>query len=214
MTKQVKRSYDSSKRREQARQTRARIRDAAADLFVRDGYAATTIAAIAHHAGVSPPTIYATFGNKAALLADAIDVALAGDDEPLAMAERPEAHATAAATSPAEAATLFARFGTDVLARAGMLLRVAEAAVQHDPALHPLWLAGHRGRLADMRRTATGFATAGFLRDGIDADAAADILWVITDPAVYSSFRLIRGLSDQQYEQWVRDTVTTLLFDT
>lgn len=211
MPEPVKRPYDSSQRKEQARRTRARIRDAAAELFVADGYAATTITAIAERADVSAPTVYAAFGTKAALLSEAIDVALAGDDEPVALADRPEAQAPAGEPTPSEAAATFARIGTTVLIRAGMLLRAADAAAQQDPDLHPRWLAGHRGRLQDMTGAAHGFAAAGFLRDDITIDEAARLLWALTDPGTYCSFRLILGDDDAAYEQWLARTIATSL---
>ncbi len=211
MVEPVKRQYDSSKRQEQARVTRARIRDAAKDLFIADGYAATTISAIAEAAEVSAPTVYAAFGSKAAILSETIDVALAGDDEAVAIADRPEAAATASARTAGEAAALFARFATQILDRAGLLLRAADAAAQQDSGLYPLWLAGHRGRLADMKGAALGFATAGFLRDDITVDQAAELLWVHTDPSTYSSLRLILGWTSAQYEEWLRRTIETTL---
>src|SRR5664279_5618043 len=86
---EVKRSYDASRRREQARARRLAVVLAARDLFERDGFRLTTIAAIAVHAGVSAESIYKGFGSKAALAKAVFDVVIAGDDEPLPVAERP-----------------------------------------------------------------------------------------------------------------------------
>src|SRR5947208_11121 len=83
-----RRPYDSPRRREQARATRRAILQAARDMFVQDGYVATTIDAIADHAGVSPETVYATFRNKRSLLSQLIDVSMAGDDAPVPILER------------------------------------------------------------------------------------------------------------------------------
>ena len=63
-----KRPYRSERRREQAEQTRGRILDAAAELFVAGGFAGTSVAAIAGRAGVSAETVYQAFGSKPALL--------------------------------------------------------------------------------------------------------------------------------------------------
>jgi len=86
---EVKRSYDASGRRAQARARRLAMVLAARDLFERDGYRPTTIAAIAAHAGVSAESVYKGFGTKAALAKAVFDLALAGDDEPVPVAERP-----------------------------------------------------------------------------------------------------------------------------
>src|SRR5687768_8748842 len=84
-----RRQYDSSGRQAQARANRARILQAATRLFVAQGYAATSVAQIAQEAGVSGPTVFAGFRSKVNLLKEAVDVALAGDDEPAPLADRP-----------------------------------------------------------------------------------------------------------------------------
>lgn len=208
----VKRPYDSTRRQEQARRTRARIIEAATGLFVELGYGATSIAAIATAAEVSPQTIYATFGSKAALLSDAVDVALAGDHEPVAVFDRPASSETLTAPTPGDAAAAFARATTAILARAGRLLAAADAAAQSDPELAPMWVMGHRARHTDMARTAEGFEAAGFLRPGVDAAAAADLLWAVASPDTYRSFTLILGWTADRFERWLADTVRTTLF--
>src|SRR5260370_7233160 len=60
-----------------------RIVRAAHELFIRDGYRATTLTAVADAAGVAHRTVYVRFGTKAALLKRVIDVALVGDLAPI-----------------------------------------------------------------------------------------------------------------------------------
>src|SRR4029453_9736862 len=88
---EVKRSYDASGRREQARARRLAVVLAARDLFERDGFRPTHTAAVAAHAGVSAESIYKGFGTKAALAKAVFDVVVAGDDEPLPVRRRSEA---------------------------------------------------------------------------------------------------------------------------
>src|SRR6266545_4417824 len=76
-------------RRPKAQATRRRILDAARGLFVERGYVATTIEAIAAEAGVAVPTVYLAFGTKRALLVELLDIAAVGDEEPVALLERP-----------------------------------------------------------------------------------------------------------------------------
>ena len=97
MTQPVKRSYDASRRRAQARATQREVLRAAHDLFVQQGYGRTTIAQVAERAGVSTETIYATFKNKATLLHRTWDVTIGGDDEEVVFHERPEIQAIRAA---------------------------------------------------------------------------------------------------------------------
>src|SRR5215470_19488880 len=89
MVTEVKRPYDASRRREQARARRLAVVLAARELFERNGFRPTTIAAIAAHAGVSAESIYKGFGTKASLAKAVFDIALAGDDEPVPVADCP-----------------------------------------------------------------------------------------------------------------------------
>src|SRR6516225_1192196 len=69
-------------------QNEERIVRAAHDLFVTDGYQATTLAAVADAAGVAHRTVYVRFGTKAALLKRVVDVALVGDLAPVDVVSR------------------------------------------------------------------------------------------------------------------------------
>lgn len=79
--KPSKRTYNSSRRKEQARLTSRQIVGAARKLFIDRGYSGATIEAIAQEAGVAAETVYAAFGNKRAILSKLIDVSIVGDDE-------------------------------------------------------------------------------------------------------------------------------------
>jgi len=203
MSKSVKRGYSSSLREEQARQTRARIREAAAELFVERSYAGTTIAAIADAAAVAPQTVFAVFGSKAALLSEAIDVALAGDDEPVAVYDRPETQAVAEAPSAAGVAHM----ATEILQRAGRLIQVADAAALQDPELRPAWVAGHKGRWTDMKRLAAALHGMDLLREDVTAETAAHLLWVLTSPDTYCAYVVLLEWTPKKYERWLRDTI-------
>ena len=206
------RRYDSSRRQEQARATRRRMVAAATELFVERGYAATSMAAIAEAAEVAPQTVYAAFGTKAALLGEAVGVAMAGDDEPVAVFDRPEAQAVLAAPSPTEAAAAFARASSRLLARAGGLMHAADAGADTDPELDALRRNGHRLRLADMQRTAKAFDRAGFLRPGLTAALAADVLWAMASPDAYRAFTVHRGWTTARFERWLAESIEHTLF--
>jgi AcrR family transcriptional regulator len=211
MSGPVKRQYDSSRRRDQARRTRARVIAAATRLFIDRGYGSTSIAAVAEAADVAPQTIYAMFGSKAKLLDEAVDVAMAGDDEPVAIFDRSDAQEALRAPTPAEAAVSFARVATRLLQRAGGLLHAADSAAELDPELVELWRDGHKARLADMRRVAKSFGDAGFLRDGVSPEEAAQLLWLLASPDAYRSCTIIQGWSPRRFERWLATTVETSL---
>src|SRR2546430_12343142 len=92
--------YDSRRRADAARRTRAAVVDAFGEMLFADGYRATTIRAVADRAGVSAETVYKAFGGKPGLVKALWDVTLAGDDEPLAMVEREQAREVFAAADP------------------------------------------------------------------------------------------------------------------
>ena len=78
-----------TRRAQQARATRQRITDQALELFLRQGYAATTLDQIAAKADVAVQTVYFHFGNKATVLKQIVDMLAAGDDQPVPMLDRP-----------------------------------------------------------------------------------------------------------------------------
>ncbi|MEV7723688.1 helix-turn-helix domain-containing protein [Streptomyces sp. NPDC087917] len=88
-----RRSNDSARRRQAARRNRAAVPTAWRELLFRDGYQAATIRAAAEPAGVSPETVHKAFGGKSGLVKAMWNVTLAGDEEPLAMADRPQLRA-------------------------------------------------------------------------------------------------------------------------
>ena len=98
------RTYSSTLRADQARQTRRRIVDAAAELFAEYGYAGTTIDAVATAAGVSRKTVFDSVGGKAQLMKLAYDFAIVGDDEPVPLADRPEITASGRGARPCQTA--------------------------------------------------------------------------------------------------------------
>src|SRR6516225_1908286 len=89
-TVKMARTYDATRRQEQAQENRARVLNAARGRFLADGYTATTIPGVARDAGVSIQTVYKAFGNKAGLLKAVFDVAVTGDDQPIPVAGRDE----------------------------------------------------------------------------------------------------------------------------
>ena len=127
--------YDNRQRQESARSTRASIIEVAKASFLARGFGGTTIRQVAEDAGVSQETIYKTFGGKAALLKSVYDVSLAGDDEEIPLAGRPEAIAVRDATSPAAAATAYAELAQLISSRIDPLLRVLLGARDTDKAL-------------------------------------------------------------------------------
>src|SRR3954470_24421626 len=111
-----------------ARETRRRIIAAAAELFIADGYGATTLEQIADRAGVAVQTVYFHFGNKRTVLKQAVDIAAGGDDEPVAVLDRPWLERARAETDPEQLIALWARHGRDIFIRIAPIMRVVRDA--------------------------------------------------------------------------------------
>ena len=202
------RAYRSPRREESARQTRAAIVAAATDLFVADGYGATSVDAIAQRAGVSKPTVFAAVGNKATLLKVARDVALAGDDEPVPVMERPAYVELLGEPDQRRTIRLLARNTTALLSRYAALEDVLHGAADADPDLRQLWRAAQAQRLTAAGAYVRNLAAKGPLRPGLDEAAAIDVVWLLIAPANYSSLVLGRGWTDERFERWLGDALT------
>src|ERR1700749_1518846 len=103
------RRYVSPVRRDAAARTRQAVLAAARELFIGQGYTATTVEEIAGRAGVSKPPVFAAAGSKQAILKQLRDIALAGDDEPVPVAQRPWYREALAEPDPRRALRLYAR---------------------------------------------------------------------------------------------------------
>jgi AcrR family transcriptional regulator len=207
----AKRTYDASGRQAQARATRARIRDAAAGLFVEQGYAGTSIAAIARAADVAPQTVYAAFGSKAMILKEAVEVTLAGGDEPIPVYEREDSQRVVTAGDAAGAADALARQCRRIFERTADLLHAATIAALDEPEIAAMAKGGAEGRLRDMSRAIAELAEQGLLVDGIDVDVAADLVWALSSPDVYRSCIHDRGWTPDRYERWLRSALDLVI---
>lgn len=199
-------------RGEQVRATRSQVLVAAREVFTRRGYGGTTIDAVAHRAGVSPQSIYNVVGGKAALLKAVYDVAVAGDDEPLPMVDRPLYRQLLAASDGRTCLGLYARMGRGILERVGPLIAVVFV---QGAALDPV-VAAFVHTVEDERATGTAgvarhVADRFGLRPGLDVASAADVLWTLTAPEL--AVRLVhrRRWSLDRFEAWTARTTADAL---
>jgi AcrR family transcriptional regulator len=197
----VKRSYSSAKRTAQAKETRRSILDAACELFVASGYAATTIQAIAEQAGVAIQTVYAVFGNKRELLRQLIESTITGDDDSMPITQRPEAQAVAAEPDPRRRAELDAAMSLSITRRVAPIVRVAEEAAASDPELAAMMAAVKAARRKEMVASARIVAGQDGLR--VSPDEAAATLYVLYSPQVADMLMGDYGWSPRRYERWL-----------
>jgi AcrR family transcriptional regulator len=201
-----KRPYDSAKRRESAEQTRLRIAQSGRALFAQLGYGATSIEAIANHAGVAVPTFYATYGSKRALLFALLDAADAQAD---VIALRDSLRDAAA--TPGRQLSLMVSFTRHLYQQSADLIEVARSAGSMEPDLAALWVEGEQRRLRGVAPIVHSWAAAGALRQPLSERDALDILWSLMGADNYRLFVTERGWPPERYEKWLTVTLKTLL---
>ncbi|MEU4251726.1 helix-turn-helix domain-containing protein [Amycolatopsis sp. NPDC026612] len=201
MSDPVKRPYDSSRRREQAKENRRRILGAAHDLFVTRGYGRTTIADVAAEAGVAPETVYAAFKNKPALLHRVWDVAVGGDDQDVPLLARPEMRAVLAESDLRARLTAFAVFNTATMRRTARLHLAVRGAAASEPAAAAMLGEIDRQRLESMAGHARAAAATGQL--AVAEEECRDVLWSTTDGTLWHQLVERREWPDERYAAWL-----------
>ncbi len=205
------RRYESPHRREQAIATRKQILESAQRLFERQGYAATTMAAIAAEAGVALKTVYVAFETKSGVLRALWNVLLRGADDNVAVADRDWYREVLAEPDPQRRLRLNAHNSRAVKERAAALMAVIRAAAPLDPDLDALWGRIQTEFYANQRAIVEGLADQRALRPGLDVTQAADILWTLNHPDVWQLLVRSRGWSADDYERWFGDTACAQL---
>lgn len=203
------RRYDSSGRRERARQTRDQITDIARELFLADGYASTTVAAIATAAHVSVETIYKSFGGKPGLVRAIMEKALAG--EGAVSAEQRSDQIRDTEPDPRRILTAWGAFTAELAPRGAPIYLLARDAAAGDSEAAALVDEINAARLERMTVNARGLATAGHLRRGITVEQAADILWAYSSAELYELLVTRRGWHAGRYGQFVAEALITAL---
>jgi len=207
MTSPPRRTYRSTLRAAQARQTRHAIVSAAGRLFARDGFGATTIDAIAEDAGVSRKTVFTAVGGKIELLKIALDWAIAGDDEPLAVADREPVSRLMHQDDPAALLRGWAKVLAEIDHRVAALVRAMEIAASLDPAARRLFNQAQTQRLQGARAVVDRLVDLTALNSALTADEAADIAWLFADPALYDWLVRQRGWPLDRFAQWLSDAL-------
>lgn len=198
-----RRPYRSPLREEGAQRTRRAVTAAAADLFTSQGYATTSLADVAVRAGVARPTVFAAFGSKAALLRQVLDEALAGDDEPVPVAERPWFRPVWEARTAEAVLDAYAAVCTLIGERAARVFEVVRRAADTAPEVAELWAQTSGNRLAGARMVVERLLTVGRLGPGVEPDRAVDRLWLLNDPAHFAALVQERGWGVDEYRRWL-----------
>jgi AcrR family transcriptional regulator len=197
------RPYDSRRRQEQARQNRRAILAAAHERFVAEGYAATTVAAVAADAGVSVETVYKAVGKKPDLAKAVFDVAVVGDDEDVPMMQREFVARNAAEPDPRRKLADYGEHLAEVAPRISRILLVVRDAAATDAGAADVWAQLQAERLTGMTAFAAHLDEGGFLRDGVSRDEARDVLWTHNSVELWDLLVRQRGWTDDRFGRWV-----------
>ena len=208
---EVKRSYDASRRREQARARRLDVVLAARDLFERDGFRATTITAIAARAGVSPESIYKGFGSKAALAKAVFEIVIAGDDEPVPVAERPAMQAMRDEPNVRRKIAMFVEGLAQRQARSAKVQILIRDGRHVDDSLVPVWAKLNDEGLVGMTMLGRHLLGSGQLRDGIDLAEVRDVLWNYLAIDTYERLVLTQGWPLERYSGWLAHAIASAI---
>ncbi|MCX5559263.1 TetR/AcrR family transcriptional regulator [Streptomyces sp. NBC_00038] len=203
-----RRSYNSERRREAASRNRAAVLEACRELLFQDGYHATTVRAVAERAGVSAETVYKTFGGKPGMVKALWDITLAGDDDPVPMADRPQTREILRTGELGAKLRLYAAFVRGIHERIAALFALL---TQAGPEVVEVLETAERERLTGVTAFVTHLDETGAL--GPDADPAhlADALWALAGPQLYTQLTAGRGWSTDVYEEWLAATLTATL---
>jgi AcrR family transcriptional regulator len=192
-------------RAERAEATRQRIADAGRRLFRQDGYAATTLKAVAVEAGVAPQTVYAVYGSKAGILRTLIEEAVHQPD-----AER----AFASGMADPSAKRRIAAFARSIRLRweaTADIVAIAQDAALVDRGVRSgvdAALARRRAGIADLARSLDRA-----LRRGMDVERASAILVALSMPELYAEVTEVFGWSADEYEAWLGSVLAAELLD-
>jgi AcrR family transcriptional regulator len=207
MAERVKRTYDSTRRRAQAAQTRHQILEAAQRLFERDGYAATTVAGIAAEAGVATKTVYLAFETKSGILRALWHLRLRGDQDDVPVGDRGWYRAVVAERDPDRKLRLLTAQSRAVKERAAALMEVIRRGADADPDVAQLW-----DRIqTDFHGIQRGIVETLPLRRGLTVDEATDILWTLNNPDTWQLLVGRRGWTPEQWERWFGEAVRAQL---
>jgi len=209
------RRYDNTGREAQAKATRGRVLDAAHRVILARGYTATTMALIAKDAGVSVETLYKGFGSKSELITQMLGAVLVGDDEPVPLAERPEARVVATQTSGAAMLTAYAAWCRQLYDRLGTLpalLLIAARSGETD--LQAFATNVKSKRLEDATTTAEALLGTGELRPDLDHAHVRDVIWTLNSPEMHQLLTQDRQWSPEAYQHWLARTLIDALLAT
>lgn len=193
-------------RQAQVAHTEERIVAAATELFLADGYTATTLEAVARRARVGARTVYLRFGTKAALFKRVVDVAIVGDTLPVDVLGRDWMQAALTAPTAAERIAASAAVGRQIMERTGALFAVAQQAAAVEPLIAQAWQQGRQQSRYANAVFWTRMADDGLLDPGVDLDWLIDTSSILAAAETYLLVTRMLGWDLDTYQEWLATT--------
>jgi AcrR family transcriptional regulator len=197
-------------RQAQVAQTEQRILAAATELFLSEGYVATTLEAVARRAEVGARTVYVRFGTKAALFKRVVDIAIVGDTEPIDVLGRDWMQAALTAPTAAERLAASAAAGRQIMERTGALFAVAQQAAAVEPLIAGYWQEGREQTRHANAVFWTRMADDGLLDPAIDIDWLIDTTTILAAAETYLLIIRLTGWDLDTYQNWLTAVWTKL----
>ncbi len=206
-----RRTYDASRRRQRAEETRERVLEVARRLFAERGYAETTIDAIAGAANVSVPSIYVTFQSKRGVLSALMDRLVSGEPGGPPLLQTAGPRAVQAETDPRRMLELFVEHMSHVQERAGPMYEVMKNAARSEPDVADALVRLQAYRFANLATIPARLAELGALRAGLSLEDASRTIWVIASPEGRHLLHEFADWSADRYRAWLVETLAAVL---
>ncbi|MBQ1010999.1 TetR/AcrR family transcriptional regulator [Micromonospora sp. M51] len=199
------------KRAERSQRTREKVIEAARELFVAQGYGATSLQEVADRAGVAVQTVYFVFRNKRTLFKDVVDTSIAGDTAPVATMDREWFRAACADPTAAGQLRTHVHGASEILGRVAPIMPLIAAAAATDPEIAAQWPDDADPRYTVQYAAAEALVGKPDARPGLSVEMAADLLYGMLSPELYLIFVRDRDWSPGAWEEWARATLTSQL---
>ncbi len=170
------------------------------------------MAAIAAEAGVAVQTLHLRHGSKAAVLSAALDVAIAGDADPVGLVDRPNDFYVRAMEEPdaGRAIAIWAHGARSICDRSHRLYEVIRSA-SADAEVDEVLEKNRNGRATGHRVLADALTAKQGYDPAVPAQRAADLLYALGTEDAYLLFVVDRGWDVGEWERWVVETVSAQL---
>lgn len=205
------RRYHSPRRAEQAAATRHAVLTSARRLFTEQGYAATTVAAVAAGAQVAVDTVYAAVGRKPELLREVVETAISGTDLAVPAEQRRYVQRIHEAPTAAGKVAVYAQAIGTVLVRLGPVYLALRDAAATDPDCRELWADISARRATNMRAFVADLRATGELDTPWSDDELADLVWSMNAPEYWALLVHERGWSTDRLTAWLTAAWTSML---